>query len=177
MNSLRQVEAIIWRDLVAELRTKESLGTMLLFALITLVIFNFGFELRLENAREVAPGVLWVGFTFAGILGLSRSITRDQEQGALEGLMLSSAERGTVYLGKVLANLAIMSLMEVILLPLFVALFNVSLSHPMLALVILLGTIGFVATGTLLSAMTVNTRAREVLLLSLIHISEPTRPY
>ncbi len=78
--------------------------------------------------------------------------------------MLSPAERGTIYLGKMLANLAIMSLMEVVLLPLFVALFNVSLAHPLLAPVTLLGTIGFVATGTLLAAMTVNTRAREVLL-------------
>ena len=86
MRWARQVWALVWRDFVVELRTRESLSTMLLFALITLVIFDFAFDLRVDNVREVAPGALWVAFTFAGILGLSRSLARDQEQGALEGL-------------------------------------------------------------------------------------------
>ncbi len=164
MNGLRQVGAILWRDLVVELRTKESLGAMLLLALMTLVLFDFGFDLRVENVRQVAPGVLWVSFAFAGTLGLNRSLSRDQEQGVLEGLLLAPAERRVIYLGKMLANLAAMSLMEAVLVPLFVALFDISLFRPLLLPVVVLGTIGFVGIGTLLAAMTVNTRAREALL-------------
>jgi heme exporter protein B len=174
MRWARQVWALVWRDFVVELRTRESLSTMLLFALITLVIFDFAFDLRVDNAREVAPGALWVAFTFAGILGLSRSLARDQEQGALEGLMLSPIGRGTIYVGKALANFLTMTLTEAILLPLFSALFDVPLIQGNIMLIILLGTIGFVAMGTLLAAMAVNTRAREVLLpILLFPISVP----
>jgi heme exporter protein B len=164
MRWLRQVWALVWRDLVVEWRTRESLSTMLLFALITLVIFDFAFELRVENARQIAPGALWVAFTFAGVLGLSRSLARDQEQGALEGLMLSPVGRGAIYVGKALANFLTMTLTEAILLPLFAALFDVPLIQGGVILIILLGTVGFVAVGTLLAAMAVNTRAREALL-------------
>jgi heme exporter protein B len=174
MRWARQVWALVWRDFVVELRTRESLSTMLLFALITLVIFDFAFDLRVDNVREVAPGALWVAFTFAGILGLSRSLARDQEQGALEGLMLSPIGRGTIYVGKALANFLTMTLTEAILLPLFSALFDVPLIQGNIMLIILLGTIGFVAMGTLLAAMAVNTRAREVLLpILLFPISVP----
>jgi len=160
----QQIAAILWRDLAIEIRTKETLSTMLLFALIVLVIFNFAFQLRMDNIKEAAPGVLWVGFTFAGILGLGRSLSRDQEQGTLEGLMLSPVDGGTIYLGKMLANLTIMVAVEAVMLPLFVALFDLSLAYWPLVLILPLGTVGFVAMGTLIAAMAVNTRAREALL-------------
>ena len=164
MRWLRQVGALVWRDLAVEWRTRESLSTMMLFALITLVIFDFAFDLRVENARQIAPGALWVAFTFAGVLGLSRSLARDQELGALEGLMLSPVGRGVIYVGKALANFLTMTLTEAILLPLFAALFDAPLIQGGVILIILLGTVGFVAVGTLLAAMAVNTRAREALL-------------
>jgi len=164
MTTLRHAAQIAWRDIAIELRTRESLSTMLLLALMLLAIFAFGFQLRVGDIREVAPGVLWVSFAFTGMLGLSRSLTRDRNQGILEGLMLSPVDRGAIYAGKVLANLAAMLATEALILPLFQALFGVPVISAPLLLIAVLGSIGFVAIGTSLAAMTVNTRAREALL-------------
>jgi len=164
MTTLRHAIQIAWRDIAIELRTRESLSTMLLLALMLLAIFAFGFQLRVGDMREVAPGVLWVSFAFTGMLGLSRSLTRDRNQGILEGLMLSPVDRGAIYAGKALANLAAMLATEALILPLFQALFGVPVVSAQLLLIVALGSIGFVAIGTSLAAMTVNTRAREALL-------------
>ncbi len=164
MSTLRHAAWIAWRDIATELRTRESLGSMLLLALMLLTILSFGFQLRVEDMRAVAPGVLWVGFAFTGMLGLSRSLTRDRNQGILEGLMLSPVDRGAIYLGKVLANLAIMLATEALILPLFQVLFAVPVRDPALLVIVLLGSVGFVASGTTLAALAVSTRAREALL-------------
>jgi heme exporter protein B len=171
---LRKVLIIAAKDVLAELRTRETLGGMFVFALLVILIFNFAFDLRVDNVREVVPGALWVTFTFAGMLGLNRSFSLEKEQGSLEGLLLAPVDRSAVYLGKACANAAFMLVVEVIMLPVSTVLFNVSLfSLPLLA-VMLLGTIGFAGVGTLFSAVSVNTRAREVMLpLLLFPISIP----
>jgi heme exporter protein B len=163
-NTWRGIIAIIRKDLLTELRTKETLSTSFVFALLIVVIFNFAFELRVDNVTQLAPGVLWVAFTFAGILALNRSMVQERESGCMEGLMLAPVDRNVIYLGKFVANSLYMLISEAAVLPLFSALFGVSMLDPLLWLVILLGTVGFAAAGTLFSAMTVSTRAREALL-------------
>ena len=161
---LRKVLAIVHKDIVAELRTKEMFSSMFVFALLVIVIFNFAFELRVANVKQVAPGVLWVTFTFAGMLGLNRSFILEKDKGCLEGLLLAPVDRSAIYFGKMLGNLIFMSVVEAIVLPIFWVLFNPPLFSPALILVIVLGTLGFAGVGTLFSAIAVHTRAREVML-------------
>ena len=161
---LRKVLAIIHKDIIAELRTKEMFSSMFVFALLVIVIFNFAFDLRVANVKQVAPGVLWVTFIFAGMLGLNRSFILEKDKGCLEGLLLAPVDRSAIYFGKMLGNLIFMSVVEAIVLPIFWVLFNPPLFRPALVLVIVLGTCGFAGVGTLFSAMAVHTRAREVML-------------
>jgi len=161
---LRKVLAIVQKDIIAELRTKEMFSSMFVFALLVIVIFNFAFELRVANVKQVAPGVLWVTFTFAGMLGLNRSFILEKDKGCLEGLLLAPVDRSAIYFGKMLGNLIFMLVVEAIVLPIFWVLFNPPLFSPALILIIVLGTLGFAGVGTLFSAIAVHTRAREVML-------------
>ncbi|TAK32662.1 MAG: cytochrome C biogenesis protein [Chloroflexota bacterium] len=159
-----QVAAIAWKDMLAESRTKEVLSSTFVFAVLVIVVFNFAFELRVETTLPLAPGVLWVAIIFAGVLGLGRSFVAERDRGCLEGLMLCPADRGAIYLGKLLGNLLFMIVVEAVLLPIFFVLFNLPVFTPELLLIVALGTLGFAAVGTLLSAVAVNTRTREVML-------------
>jgi heme exporter protein B len=161
---LRQIGAIVAKDLAAELRTKENLSAMIVFALLVLVIFNFAFELKGVDMATTGPGVLWVAFTFSGILGLGRSFAAEKDKGSFEGMLLAPVDRGAIFLGKTISNLIFIVLMEAVTLPLFAVLFNVNLPWFPLAPYVLLGTIGFAAVGTLLSAIAASTRMREVML-------------
>ena len=161
---LRKVLAIVHKDIIAELRTKEMFSSMFVFALLVIVIFNFAFELRVANVKQVAPGVLWVTFTFAGMLGLNRSFILEKDKGCLEGLLLAPVDRSAIYFGKMLGNLIFMLVVEAIVLPIFWVLFNPPLFSPALILILVLGTLGFAGVGTLFSAIAVHTRAREVML-------------
>jgi heme exporter protein B len=164
MSFVSQVAVIVWKDLVAELRTKEIFSAVFVFALLVIVVFNFAFELRGLEFAAVTPGMLWVAFTFAGVLGLNRSFVLEKDRGGLEGLMLCPVDRSAIYLGKAISSFIFMSLVEAVTIPIFVILFNLPTFDPALVLVIVLGTVGFIAVGTLLAAMSVNTRTREVLL-------------
>lgn len=164
MGFLRKVLAVLWKDVRAEIRTKDIFSAMFVFALLSVVIFQFAFDLRIDNVRQVVPGVLWVSITFAGVLGLNRSFVLEKDKGSLEGLLLTPVDRGAIYLGKMLANLVFIVVVEVFIIPLSSVFFNVPLWLPEILLVVVLGTIGFAAVGTVFSAMSVNTRAREVLL-------------
>jgi heme exporter protein B len=137
---------------------------MFVFAVLALLIFSFALDLRGATARAAAPGVLWATIAFAGNLGLSRSMTHEQQTGGLEGLLLAPVDRTVIFFGKALGNLILMLIVELVLLPLGTALFNVSLLRLPVLLILLLGTIGYAAVGTLLAAIAVNTRAREVML-------------
>ena len=159
-----KVGAILWKDVVAEWRSKEVSTAMLVFALMSVVIFNFAFELRVESVANVAPGVLWVAICFAGVLGLNRSLILEKDRGCLEGLMLCPVDRSAIYLGKLLGNVLFMLITEAVVLPAFAVLFNLPLLTPSLFLVVVLGTCGFAAVGTLFAAIAVNTRSREVML-------------
>lgn len=161
---LRKVLAIVWKDVRAELRTKDILSSMLVFAGLSVLIFQFAFDLRADNVRLVLPGVLWIAVTFAGVLGLNRSFILEQDRGSLEGLFLAPVDRSAIYFGKLIGNLLFIFTVELLLLPLMTVLFNVSLLSPALLLVLALGTVGYAAVGTLFAALSINTRAREVML-------------
>jgi heme exporter protein B len=162
------------KDLKAEFRTKQMLNSMMIFALLVIVIFSFAFgneaSIFIQGINKkvvdlLAPGMLWIAFTFAGMLGLSRSFAGEKEEGCLEGLKLCPADRSEIYNGKVLSNAFLMFLMEIVTIPVFVVLFSYDISNiPGLVIVVILGTLGFIFVGTLLSALTVNTRTREILL-------------
>lgn len=164
MSFLRKVLAIVWKDVRAELRTKDILSSMLVFAGLSVLIFQFAFDLRADNVRLVLPGVLWIAVTFAGVLGLNRSFILEQDRGCLEGLLLAPMDRSAIYFGKLIGNLLFIGVVELLLLPLMSVLFNVSLLSPTLLLVVVLGTVGYAAVGTLFAALSINTRAREVML-------------
>jgi heme exporter protein B len=164
MSYLRKVMAIVWKDVRAELRTKDILSSMLVFAGLSVLIFQFAFDLRADNVRLVLPGVLWIAITFAGVLGLNRSFILEQDRGSLEGLLLAPVDRSAIYFGKLIGNLLFIFIVELLLLPLMTVLFNVWLLSPALLLVLALGTLGYAAVGTLFAALSINTRAREVML-------------
>ena len=166
MRFLLAVGAIVRKDILAELRTRELLISMLLFAFLILVILNFALNTSSAAVEAAAPGVLWVTFTFAGVLGLSRSFFVEHENDCLQGMLLAPVDRGAIYLGKMLANFLFMGIAEAIVLPLFAVLYNFPVLPHLGALVVVLalGTLGFTAAGTLLAAMAASSRMREVLL-------------
>lgn len=161
---LKAVSAVVWKDLQAEFRSRELFTAMLVFSLLIILIFNFALDLDIQTRRSVTAGVLWATFTFAGTLGLNRSMAIEKDRGCLDGLLLAPVDRSAIYFGKVISNLAFMLIVEVIVLPIYSILYDTNLLQPGLLAVILLGSIGYVAVGTLLSAMSVQTRTRDILL-------------
>jgi heme exporter protein B len=161
---LQSLSAIIWKDLAAELRSRELLSAMLVFALLVILIFNFSLELDAKTRSSVTAGVLWVTFAFAGTLGLNRSMSMEKDRGCLDGLLLAPVDRSVIYFGKAIGNLIFMLIVEIIVLPVYSFLYTVNLFQPGLLVVVLLGSIGYVAVGTLLSSMAIQTRTRDVLL-------------
>ncbi len=160
----KAIGAIVWKDLRAELRTKDIFSSMFVFALLAVIVFSFAFELRVPDMKMVAPGIVWVAVTFAGTLGLNRAFVIEQDKGSLAGLLLAPVDRAAIYFGKMFGNLIFIFVVEIILLPLVMIIFNLSLITWQNILVLFLGTYGFAAVGTVFSAMAVNTRAREVML-------------
>lgn len=160
----QSMAAVVWKDLAAELRSRELLSAMLVFALLVIVIFNFALDLEPRLRLPVTPGVLWVTFAFAGTLGLNRSMAIEKDRGCLDGLLLAPVDRSAIYFGKAIGNLIFMLLVEIIVLPVYSLLYNINLFNPGLLLVTLLGSIGYVVVGTLLATMAVQARTRDILL-------------
>ena len=164
MRFWHKVIAITWKDALSGMRTKEIIFSVLVFTLLVIVIFNFAFGTSQEMMELVAPGILWVTFAFAGVLSLNRSFIPEKEQDCLEGLMACPASREVIYVGKMLGSLLFMLIIEVIALLIFAFLFNLPVFSPQIITITVLTTIGFVAVGTLFSALAVNTKAREMVL-------------
>lgn len=161
---LKATLAIVQKDLAAEFRSRELLSAMLVFSLLVILIFNFALELDVKVRQSVTAGVLWTTFAFAGTLGLNRSMAVEKDRGCIDGLLLAPVDRSAIYFGKAISNLAFMLIVEAIVLPVYSMLYNINLFQLDLLGVILLGSIGYTAVGTLLSAMAVQTRTRDVLL-------------
>ena len=154
------------KDLSIELRTRTAFFAALVFALLGLTIFYFAWDSTAVAAIDLAPGVLWVIFTFSALLGLQRSFGVEQVDRAMDALLAAPVDRESIYLGKALANLLFVTAVQVIALPALVLLYNISLSDVILPLagVAFLAAVGVVAVGTLFSSMAVNTRLAELLL-------------
>lgn len=164
----RAVFAIVWKDLQAEYRSLELVSAMLVFSLLVIIIFNFALNLDIKMRQTITAGVLWTTFSFAGTLGLNRSMAVEKDRGCLDGLLLAPVDRSAIYFGKAISNFAFMLVVEAIVLPVYSVLYNTNLFQPGLLMVVLLGSIGYVGVGTLLATMSVQTRTRDVLLSILL---------
>jgi len=154
------------KDLLVEFRSRTAILSAVVFTVLVLMVFNFGRDPTAVAAIDLAPSILWVTFTFAAMLALNRAFQLELENQALDGLLLAPVSRSSIYLGKLIANLAFVATVECVGLPLFALFFNVRILPvlaPLLA-VLALATVGFVAVGTLFSAMTARTRFAELLL-------------
>lgn len=165
MSTLWQATAAIFlKDLRAELRSRELISAMGLFSALCVLTFSFALELDRQVREGVAGGVLWVTVTFAVILGLNRSLGGEREQGNLDAMLLAPAPRVAIYLGKTLSNFVFSATVGIVLLPVMTLLYNLPLAHPAIIAAVVFGSLALSAAGTLLAAMTVQTRARDALL-------------
>ncbi len=166
----RAVYRIAWKDVVGDWRRRATLSSMLFFSIAVLVVFQVAFDPDRREATHLLPGLLWVTILFTSLMGLGRVFQAEEEDGAFEGLLLASMPRGVVFLGKWLGNLLLTVLVEILLLPLTLVLFNVDVwgQIPAILGVLLLGTLGLTGLGVLLAAMTQAARSRETLLALLL---------
>jgi heme exporter protein B len=154
------------KDLAIEFRTRSAFLSAVVFALLGLVIFYYAWDPTAVAVTDLAPGVLWVVFTFTGLLGLHRSFGVEMADHAIDGLLASPVSREAIFLGKAIANLIFVAAVQLIAIPALALFYNLPLGHiaaPLIAIA-LLAAIGLVAVGTLFSAMAVNTRLAELLL-------------
>jgi heme exporter protein B len=164
MTFWRKVWAITRKDIISEFRAREIIVSVLVFVLLVIIIFNFAFGAANEVMKAAAPGMIWVTFAFAGVLSLNRSFIMEKEEGCLEGIMVSPISRDVIYAGKMLSSLVFMLVVEAIALPIFAFLFNLNVLSIEIVTITFLSTLGFVACGTLFSALAVKTKARELVL-------------
>ncbi|HTW66385.1 MAG TPA: heme exporter protein CcmB [Bryobacteraceae bacterium] len=170
MTFLRRTLAVAAKDLRSEIRSKEAVNASISFALVILLLFSFAFDLEPEQIRDIAGGLLWLVFAFAGTLILNRSFARELVNDCLDALLASPVTGAELFFGKCLANYVLIMIVECISLPVFAIFYDVRLPHlAMLFLVMLLGTWGITVIGTMFSAMTVNLRLRELMLPTLIY--------
>ena len=161
----KAIMTIVRKDLRAELRSRELVNAMLLFSLLSILVFSFALDLTGDSIREeVISGVLWVTMVYASILGLNRSMATEKEQGCLDAMMISPISRVAIFIGKFIGNFLFTLIIGLLLLPLMTVLYNVLLAQVEMALLLVLGTFGLTSIGTLLAAMSVQTRARETML-------------
>lgn len=163
---LRTAHAVLLKDLKTEFRSREFLGHTFMFALLVIVIFNFAFKITAENAPELASGILWIAFLFAGTLGLGRSFLIEKDNDCIQGLALTPVDRTAIYIAKFLGNLLFLAVIQAIVIPVFIVLYNLNVMEhfPQQTLAFFLGDVGFMTLGTLIAAMSVNLKAREILL-------------
>jgi heme exporter protein B len=163
---LRAAWLVARKDLAIEFRTRTAFFSALVFALLGLTTFYFAWDATAVSAIDLAPGVLWVIFTFSGLLGLQRSFGVEQADRAMDALLAAPVERESIYLGKALANVLFVAGIQAVALPAVGLFYNVPLGAIALPLagLALLAAIGVVSVGTLFSAMAVNTRLAELLL-------------
>ena len=158
--------ALLWKDLLLEFRTKERISSLFVLSLLIVLVFVFALSPEQIQGPAIEAALLWITLVFAGMLSLQHAFLLEQERGCFSGLLLCPIDPGTLFLAKMLGNVLFLLLVEVVVAPLSLAFFGVSFSRSLLMLpvVLLLGTVGFSALGTLFAAIAVRTRAREVLL-------------
>jgi heme exporter protein B len=176
MSTARSCAILLGKELRLEFRTRELLSATIVFALVIVVLFSFAFDPTAAESRRYGPGLLWISFLFAGSLMLNPSFARERLNDTMDALRMAPISPFAILSAKTLANFIFMSLVEVVLVPVFSVLYNVSLSGVLaqLILVLVLGTIGLTVTGTVFSAISSHARLRELLLpLLLLPILTP----
>jgi heme exporter protein B len=166
MEFLRLVLVVAHKDVRAELRTKEAVNASFAFALVVLLLFSFAFDPESETTKEIAGGLLWIVFAFAAALVLNRSFARELPNDCLDGLVSAPVPGAALFLGKALANYALVLAVELVSLPVFGIFYSLNLMPylPRLLMVLALGAWALTVIGTMFSALTVNIRLREVML-------------
>ena len=171
---LQSVRAIIAKDLRAEIRSRELVSVMALFALLSVLVFSFALELDRVARAEAVSGVLWVSLIFASLLGLNRSLAQESDQGNLDALLLAPVSRSAIFVGKFAGNALFTGIVGLVLLPLMTVLYGMNMLDIWVVVTTLVGIVGFCSIGTLLATMTVHTRAREALLpIALLPVALP----
>lgn len=176
MSTFHAARILLSKELRLEFRSRELLTATIIFALVVVVLFSFAFDPTATESRRYGPGLLWIAFLFAGSLMLNPSFSREQQNDTLDALRMAPISPFAILLGKMLANFIFMSLAELVLVPVFAVLYNLSLAGIVtrLILVLVLGTIGLTVTGTVFSAVSAHARMRELLLpLLLLPILTP----
>jgi heme exporter protein B len=168
---LRLTLWLLWKDLQVEVRTREIVYTMVVFAVLVVLVFSFAFVREGQAPPDVAAGILWIATAFAGTLGLGRALDREREGDTMRALLLTPAPRTAVYLGKLGAIVVYMLLCEAVVAPLVMLLFDAPFAARAgtLAALLLLGTVGFAAVGSLFAAMLLRARSRDVLLAIVLY--------
>jgi len=166
MNTLRAAWLIFLKDVRIEMRTGEIVITTTLFATLVTVLTSLSLYIDPNKARDVAPGVLWISVTFAGILAMGRSWQREREFDVMRGLLIAPIPRISIYLGKAAGTLVFIIIVELVLISLVGLLFHLDMFKvlPVLTTLLVLGSLGFIAAGNLFAAMSVRTRARDMIL-------------
>jgi len=165
----RQTLILVWKDVLIDLKRKDNLLSMLLFAILTLLVFQFAMGEEPDRFKMALPGIIWIVFLMSGVLGLEKSFMQEMETGCMGGLLLAPVERSVLFLGKMLANTLFLLISQLLFIPLCLFLFEIEVINWLeFLMVILFGTIGFSSLGTLLTAMTSTLRGKEMLFPILI---------
>jgi heme exporter protein B len=166
MNTSRAAAILLAKELRLEFRTREILTATVVFSLVVIMLFSYVIEPTAAESRRYGPGLLWIAFLFAGSLMLHPSFAREQSNDTLDALRMTPISPFAIVLGKLLANFVFLSVTELVLVPVFAVLYNLSLAGIVwrLILVLVLGTLGLVTTGTVFSAISAHARMRELLL-------------
>ena len=166
---LRKTVILVWKDLLIDLRRRDNIPSMLLFLTMNLLIFQFAIGEDTRIFMITLPGIIWVVFFFTGVLGLGKSFLQELESDCLGGLLSSPVERSVLFLGKMLANTLFLMITLLIFIPLVIILFGIELrSWYGLFSLVFFGIVGLSSLGTLLSALTISVKGKELLLPVLI---------
>lgn len=170
MTYLSQIYAILWKDLLLELRTRERVAAMGAFAVLAGVLFNFSMDQTVVRAQDIAAGLIWMTLVFGGLLGIGRTFHLEAQDGAFHGILTSPTPKDAIFLGKTIANFVLLYIVAILVVAVFTLFFGLDLGrHPgTLALALALGALGFVALGTLFSAVSTGTNMGETLLPILV---------
>ena len=160
---------IIRKDIAVEWHGRQGLPVMLVFALLIVFLFNFALQLNPDLQAGLAAGLLWISIAFASTLGLNRSISLERENNALDGLLLIPVDRSAIFFGKAFSNFSFTFLISMVLLPVFSLFYQQNMFNLQLLLVIILGIGAYTSLGTLLMALSIQTRTRDVLLPVLLY--------
>ncbi len=180
---MKELYALIEKDIISEIRSKEKVNAILIFAIQIIVVLSFGFSSALSAIKGDDPkrfiilaGILWISFAFATMLGLNRSFAKEKDEGCLEGLLQATIDRSIIYLSKVISNFIFLFFTQLIALLVFMVFFDVNIFNRIwqLLLIIVLGDVGLIAIGTIFSMIAVNSKTRDLMLpILMIPVTAP----